>query len=436
MYRKLIEDLKKWKSSAHRKPLIIQGARQTGKTWIMQEFGRTEYKQVAYLFCQENPALESLFNQPFDVERMINGFQMLCGFKIIPEDTLIILDEIQEIPKALTSLKYFCERCPEYHIICAGSLLGIALHKDNSFPVGKVNFLNLYPLSFTEFLTATGKQQMAELILNKNQDSALLSSFSENYKEALRLYFYIGGMPEAVSTWIETNDFKEVRRVQKEILLAYEKDVSKHTSSEMANKIEQVWNSLPGQLAKENKKFLYSAVKESARAREYENAINWLKNAGLITKVHRVTKPGIPLKGYEDFDAFKIFIHDIGLLCSMTELSAKTLLEGNKLFTEFKGSLTEQYVCQQLLSEVGVVPYYWSAKDAKSEIDFLVQMDENIVPIEVKAEINLQAKSLKQYRENHNPEMAFRFSLSDFADHGCLKDIPLYDIAWIKNYPA
>lgn len=434
MYRKLIEDLKKWKNSSHRKPLIIQGARQTGKTWLMKEFGRTEYKQVAYFFCQENPILENLFKQPFDVERMINGFQMICGFKITPGDTLIILDEIQEIPKALTSLKYFYERCPEYHIICAGSLLGITLHKDNSFPVGKVNFLDLYPLSFTEFLMAIGKEQLAKLIMNPNQDTTLLSSFSENYKELLRYYFYIGGMPEVVSTWIENNDFKEVRKLQKEILLSYEMDVSKHTSEEMANKIQQVWDSLPGQLAKENKKFLYNAVKQSARAREYENAVNWLMSAGLITKVHRVTKPGIPLKGYEDFDAFKIFINDIGLLCSMTELSAKTLLEGNKLFTEFKGSLTEQYVCQQLLSEVGVVPYYWSAKDAKSEINFMIQMDENVVPIEVKAEINLQAKSLKQYRETYNPEMAFRFSLTDFVDHGCLKDIPLYDIAWVKNY--
>ncbi|MCF0236987.1 MAG: ATP-binding protein [Sphaerochaetaceae bacterium] len=433
MYRYLIEDLKKWKHSVHRKPLIIQGARQTGKTWIMKEFGNTEYKQSAYILCHDNPILEKLFDQPFDTERMINGFQMLCGFKINSKDTLIILDEIQEIPKAITSLKYFYEYCPEYHIICAGSLLGITLHKDNSFPVGKVNFLNLYPLSFSEFLMAVGKESMAELVSNKKHDTALLTSFAEYYKEILRYYFIIGGMPEVVNTWIETKDFLEVRRVQKEILSSYEKDVSKHTSPEMANKIQQVWNSLPGQLAKENKKFLYKAVKESARAREYENAINWLKNAGLITKVHRVTKPGIPLKAYEDFEAFKIFIHDIGLLCSMTDISAKTLLEGNKLFTEFKGSLTEQFVCQQLLSEVNIVPYYWSAKDAKTEIDFLIQIDENIIPIEVKAETNLQAKSLKQYRETYKPEIAIRLSLADFFDHGTLKDIPLYDIPWIKN---
>ncbi|MCF0237639.1 MAG: ATP-binding protein [Sphaerochaetaceae bacterium] len=424
--------LKTWKNSNHRKPLIIQGARQTGKTWLMKEFGRTEYKNVAYLLCQDNPILENLYSQPFEVERMINGFQIMCGFKINPDETLIIIDEIQEIPKAITYLKFFYEFCPEYHIVCAGSLLGITLNQDNSFPVGKVNFLNLYPLSFTEFLMALGKDSMAELILNKNQDKVLLSSFSESYKELLRYYFYIGGMPEVVNTWIETKDFLEVRKVQKEILTSYEKDVSKHTTPEMANKILQVWNSLPGQLAKENKKFLYKVVKESARAREYENAINWLKNAGLIIKVHRVTKPGIPLKAYEDFDAFKIFIHDIGLLCSMTQISAKTLLEGNKLFTEFKGSLTEQFVCQQLLSEVNTVPYYWSSKDAKSEIDFMIQIDDKVIPIEVKAEINLQSKSLKQYRETYKPEIAYRFSLSDFVDHGTLKDIPLYNFAWIR----
>ncbi|MBD5404092.1 MAG: DUF4143 domain-containing protein [Treponemataceae bacterium] len=437
MYRTLIEDLKEWKNSKHRKPLILQGARQTGKTWLMKEFGRTEYKNTAYLFCQENPGLEALFNAPFDKERLLNGFQLICGFKIEPEETLIIIDEIQDIPKAITSLKFFYEQASEYHIICAGSLLGVSLHKDVSFPVGKVNFLNLYPLSFTEFLLAVGKEQQANLINDLKQDPQILKAFSSEFTEYLKYYFYIGGMPEVVSTWIETKDFSEVRRVQKELLETYANDVSKHTSSEMANKIKQVWDSVPSQLAKENKKFLYSVVKESARAREYENAINWLKNAGLLVKIHRVNKPGLPAKAYEDLDSFKIFIIDTGLLCSMTNLSAKALLEGNTLFTEFKGALTEQYVCQQMLSELKVEPFYWSAKDSTAEIDFIFQNDDEIVPVEVKAEINLQAKSFKVYRDTYNPKTAFRFSLSEFIDHGILKDIPLYDLPfvrkWLKN---
>jgi len=434
MYRKIIYDLKRWKYSPHRKPLILQGARQTGKTWIMKEFGKTEYKNTAYLFCQENPALESLFNAPFNKERLLTGFQMLCGFKIEPENTLIIFDEIQEIPTALTALKFLYEQAPDYHIICAGSLLGIAFHKDISFPVGKVNFLNLYPLSFSEFLTALGKEQQADLINNTEQDCELLKVFSEEFKELLKYYFFIGGMPEVVSTWIETKDFNEVRRVQNELLMTYENDISKHTASEMANRIKQVWASVPSQLAKENKKFLYSVVKESARAREYENAINWLKNAGLLVTIHRINKPGIPLKAYEDLEAFKIFILDIGLLCSMTDLSAKVLLEGNRLFTEFKGSLTEQFVCQQLISELEIRPYYWSAKDGTAEVDFIFQADALVIPIEVKAEINLRAKSFKLYRDTYNPEIALRFSLTDLVDHGTLKDVPLYDLPIIRKW--
>ncbi len=434
MYRKIIEDLKNWKNSQHRKPLILQGARQTGKTWIMKEFGRTEYQNTAYLFCQENQALQNLFEAPFDKERLLNGFQLLCGFKIEPEKTLIIIDEIQDIPKAITALKFFYEHAPEYHIICAGSLLGVSLHEGISFPVGKVNFLNLYPLSFSEFLMAIGKEQHAALINSSNPDAELIKSFSPDFTEFLRYYFFIGGMPEVVSTWIETKDFNEVRRVQKELLQTYENDVSKHTTAEMANKIKQVWESVPSQLARENKKFLYSVVKESARAREYENAINWLTNAGLITKVFRINKPGIPLKAYEDLDAFKIFILDTGLLCSMTNLSAKVLLEDNKLFTEFKGSLTEQFVCQQLISEFGITPYYWSSKGATAEVDFIFQNDDEIVPVEVKARINLQAKSLKQYRETYTPEAAFRFSLSDYVNHGVLKDIPLYALPMIRMF--
>ena len=434
MYRKAIEELKKWKMSPRRKPLILQGARQSGKTWLMKEFGRLEYKSTAYLSCQENPALEALFDAPFDRDRLLNGFQLLCGFKIEKGSTLIILDEIQDIPKAITALKFFCEQAAEYHVICAGSLLGVSLHEGISFPVGKVNFLNLYPLTFSEFLMAIGKEQHASLINAKKADASLVKSFSADFKEFLRYYFFIGGMPEAVSAWVETGDFAEVRRVQKELLRTYENDVSKHTTKETANKIRQVLYSLPGQLAKENKKFLYSVVKASARAREYENAINWLKNAGLLIKVFRTNKPGIPLKAYEDLDAFKIFALDTGLLCSMTNLSAKVLLEGNRLFTEFKGALTEQFVCQQLISEFGIEPYYWSSKDGTAELDFIFQNDDEIVPVEVKAEINLQAKSLKTYREAYTPATAFRFSLADYEDHGVLKDCPLYALPMIREF--
>ena len=281
---------------------------------------------------------------------------------------------------------------------------------------------------------AIGKGQYESLINSKTPDVELIKSFSSDLKEFLKYYFFIGGMPEVVSTWIETNDFNEVRRVQLELLETYKNDVSKHTSPEVANKIRQVWDSVPGQLAKENKKFLYSVVKQSARVREYENAINWLANAGLITKVYRINKPGIPIKAYEDLETFKIFVLDTGLLCSMTLLSARTLLDGNKLFTEFKGALTEQYVCQQLVSEFQIEPFYWSSKDGSAEIDFIFQNDDNVVPVEVKSEINLQAKSLKLYREKYNPATLLRFSLSDYINHGNLKDIPLYAIPMIKNF--
>ena len=434
MYRKAIEQLREWKKSSYRKPLILQGARQTGKTWIMKEFGKKEYKNYAYLFCQENPTLEKLFDEPFNKERLLNAFQLICGFKIEPEETLIIIDEIQDIPKAITALKFFYEQMNEYHIICAGSLLGVSLHNGISFPVGKVNFLNIYPLSFSEFLLASGKTQMHDFINDVNQDTTLLKTFDTYLIEQLKYYFYVGGMPEVVVTWIETKDFGLVRKVQKELLQTYQNDVSKHTTHEIANKIIQVWQSIPSQLAKENKRFVYSVIKESARGREYENAINWLKNAGLLLKVPRVNKSGIPLKAYEDLEAFKIFILDTGLLCCMTELSARVLLEGNRLFTEFKGSLTEQFVCQQLISEFNIKPYYWSEKGGTAEVDFIFQNDDQIIPIEVNAEINRQAKNLKVYNQKYMPQNAFRFSLSDFCDHGVIKDISLYDLPLIKKW--
>lgn len=434
MQRNFINELKKWKESSLRKPLIIQGARQIGKTWIMKEFGRTEYKKTAYIYCQDNPTLENLFNESFNTERILNALQMIVGFKITPEDTLIIFDEIQEIPKALTSLKYFYEQLPEYHIMCAGSLLGITLHNGTNFPVGKVNFMNLYPMTFTEFLIANQKQELADLIQNKNQDKILLTSFKQTYIDMLKLYFFVGGMPEAVLTWIETKDFSLVRKVQKEILLAYENDISKHASTESVNKIKMIWQSIPSQLAKENKKFIYGLVKQGARAREYESSINWLKDAGLLYKIHRITKPNLPLKSYEDLSAFKIYIHDIGLLCSLSGLSAKTLLENDRLFTEFKGSLTEQFVLQELIAECEIIPFYWSNDTSTAELDFIVQFDDEIVPIEVKATTNLQAKSLKQFIQKNNTELAFRFSLADYKENEIIKDIPLYDMPIVKFY--
>ena len=429
MYRKIIHDLKRWKYSPYRKPLILQGARQTGKTWIMKEFGKTEYENTAYLFCQENPALESLFNVPFNKERLLTGFQMLCGFKIEPENTLVILDEIQEIPKALTALKFLYEQAPEYHIICAGSLLGISLHEDISFPVGKVNFLNLYPLSLSEFLTALGKEQQADLINNTEQDSKLLKVFSEDFKELLKYYFFIGGMPEVVSTWIETQDFNKVRRVQKELLITYEHDISKHTTPEMANKIKQIWASVPSQLAKENKKFLYGVIRQGARAREYELAIQWLIDAGIVQKVSRVKEVHAPLKFYEDLTAFKLFLLDCGLFACMAGAPVQQMIVNNDVFKEFKGAFTEQFVLQQLTA-LGLQPYYWSSTSTPAEIDFVVQTPLRTIPIEVKAEENVRAKSLKTYVERH-PEYGLkglRISMLGYENQTWMEDIPLYGI--------
>lgn len=428
MLRLVINDLKKWKNSRRRKPLILQGARQVGKTWLMKEFGRTEYKKYAYITCEDNPILKAAFDLPFDTERILDALQSECGFKITAGDTLIIFDEIQEIPRALTSLKYFYENAPQYHIVCAGSLLGIALHQGTSFPVGKVNFLNVYPLSFAEFLDACGKSELAALITNKNQDTSLLTTLKQNYIDFLKLYYFIGGMPEAVATWIETRDFSEVREVQKEILTAYEQDISKHVPNEMASKIKYVWQSIPSQLAKENKKFVYGVVREGARAREYEAAITWLSDCALVHKIYRTKKIGYPLKAYQDMSAFKLYINDVGLLGALSNLDVHTFIEGNRLFTEFKGALTEQFVCQEMKAATGIDLYYWSAENAMAEIDFIIQQNENIVPIEVKAETNLQAKSLKSYISRYSPNYAIRFSLADYKAEEIIRNIPLYDV--------
>ena len=426
MYRIAIEKLYKWKNSKRRKPLIIEGARQVGKTWLMKEFGKQAYADTVYINFDFNSRMADLFSADLDTDRLIMGLELYAGRKINPDNTLLIFDEVQEVPRALASLKYFYENAPQYHIVCAGSLLGIALHQGTSFPVGKVDFLKLYPLSFSEFLMATGNERFAELL--KKQDYEMITSFKQTYIDALKHYYFVGGMPEAVQSFAESKDFNEVRAIQKRILAAYEQDFSKHAPNEIVPKIRMLWNSIPSQLARENKKFIYGLVREGGRAREYETAIMWLSDCGLVHKVSRVNAAGIPLKAYEDLKAFKLFIVDVGLLGCMTGLRQRTLLDGDDLFVEFKGALTEQYVCQQLktIEDLGI--YYYTNDRGSCEIDFVVDTGEQIVPIEVKAETNLRAKSLKTYRERFEPELSVRTSMADYKKEDWLLNLPLYAI--------
>ena len=426
MYRIAIEKLYKWKNNKRRKPLIIEGARQVGKTWLMKEFGKQAYADTVYINFDSNSRMANLFSADLDTDRLIMGLELYAGRKINPENTLLIFDEVQEVPRALASLKYFYENAPQYHIVCAGSLLGIALHQGTSFPVGKVDFLKLYPLSFSEFLMATGNERFAELL--KKQDYEMITSFKQTYIDALKHYYFVGGMPEAVQSFAESKDFNEVRAIQKRILAAYEQDFSKHAPNEIVPKIRMLWNSIPSQLARENKKFIYGLVREGGRAREYETAIMWLSDCGLVHKVSRVNAAGIPLKAYEDLKAFKLFVVDVGLLGCMTGLRQRTLLDGDDLFVEFKGALIEQYVCQQLktIEDLGV--YYYTNDRGSCEIDFVVDTGEQIVPIEVKAETNLRAKSLKTYRERFEPELSVRTSMADYKKEDWLLNLPLYAI--------
>lgn len=426
MYRIAIEKIYKWKNSKRRKPLIIEGARQVGKTWLMKEFGKQAYADTVYINFDSNSRMADLFSADLDTDRLIMGLELYAGRKINPENTLLIFDEVQEVPRALASLKYFYENAPQYHIVCAGSLLGIALHQGTSFPVGKVDFLKLYPLSFSEFLMATGNERFAELL--KKQDYEMITSFKQTYIDALKHYYFVGGMPEAVQSFAESKDFNEVRAIQKRILAAYEQDFSKHAPNEIVPKIRMLWNSIPSQLARENKKFIYGLVREGGRAREYETAIMWLSDCGLVHKVSRVNAAGIPLKAYEDLKAFKLFIVDVGLLGCMTGLRQRTLLDGDDLFVEFKGALTEQYVCQQLKTVEDLGIYYYTNDRGSCEIDFVVDNGEQIVPIEVKAETNLRAKSLKTYRERFEPELSVRTSMADYKKEDWLLNLPLYAI--------
>ena len=421
-----MEALKAWKEKQDRKPLIIRGARQVGKTWLMREFGKTEYKACVYINFDNNLPMQQLFEGSLQPERLLVGMELFAGHKIDPASTLLIFDEVQEVPRALKALKYFQEEAPQYQIICAGSLLGVALHRGTSFPVGKVEFLDLFPLSFAEFLTALGKGPQAELL--QTGELAMASAFREVYVDCLRQYFYVGGMPEAVHAFAERRDFNEVRQIQRRILDAYEQDFSKHAPNEVVPRIRMLFNSIPAQLAKENKKFIYGLVREGARAKEYELAMLWLTDCGLIHKVHRVSAPLLPLKAYEDLKAFKLFLVDVGLLSCMAGLRQSVLLEGNDLFREFKGALTEQYVLQELKAQSGLQIYYWTAERATAELDFVVDNGEDILPIEVKAETNLQAKSLKVYQEKYQPRRAIRTSMSDYRDEGWLLNLPLWAI--------
>lgn len=431
MKREKLGELISWKSRSSRKPLIIRGARQVGKTWLMKEFGSKCYAKTVYINFEKTKQLRALFTDDFDIHSIIRGLQIETGITIQPDDTLLIFDEIQSAPEAITALKYFFEDAPEFHIIAAGSLLGVALHSGISFPVGKVEFMDLQPLSFPEFLDATGEGPLIEL-LNAG-DWKLITTFKSKYIQRLRQYYYVGGMPEAVLKFSESENYQDVRDIQKQILNAYELDFSKHAPATIVPRIRMVWNSIPAQLAKENRKFIYGFIKEGSRAKEYEMAISWLMDCGQVHKVCRVSKPGFPLKAYEDINAFKLFINDIGLLAAMGDMDAKTLLNGNAVFSEFKGALTEQYVLQQLKSGNETVVYYWSADRSDAEVDFIIQYLSLVIPVEVKAEENLHAKSLKVYYEKYAPAKSIRTSMSDFRVQEWLINLPLYAISQLTT---
>ena len=425
MKRTAIKELYKWKESNDRKPLVILGARQVGKTWLMQEFAKKAYSKYAYVNFEDNDMLRGLFEHDFDIPRIIAGLEWITGVSI-DEDTLIILDEIQEATRGITALKYFAEKAPQYHVMAADSLLGIAMHKNDSFPVGKVDFMHLYPLSFFEFLEAMGESKMVNLLTAK--EWTMTTMFRNQFEERLRQYYFVGGMPAAVSSFATVKSLDKVRTIQKAILEAYERDFSKHAPAIEVPRIRMVWHSIPAQLAKENRKFIYGAVKEDARAKDFELAIEWLKDAGLIYQVNRCKKAQLPLAAYEDFSAFKIFLSDIGLMCAMSNVPAQSLLTGNVLFSDFKGALTEQYVLQQLKVNPSLSIYYWSAENSRGEIDFLLQQEDRILPVEVKAEENLQAKSLRTFVERNPGLQGIRLSMSPYREQDWLTNYPLYSV--------
>ena len=431
MQRRIIQALKKWKLKPNRKPLIIQGARQVGKTWVMKHFGETCFTQTAYINFDHNPRMQTLFSGDYDISRLLLGLKIESGVDIQAEDTLLIFDEIQEVPQALASLKYFYENAPQLHIAAAGSLLGISLHHQVSFPVGKVDFLPLYPMDFHEFLTALGQQDLVQLL--EMCDWPLIAAMKSRYIELLRQYYFVGGMPEAVQTFIDTQNFSEVRQIQRNLLTAYGQDFSKHIADgHTVQRVRALWHAIPEQLAKENKKFIYAHLQKGARSKDYETALQWLRDSGLVHIVPRIKKPHLPLTVYQD-NAFKLYGLDVGLLAAQSGLDAGTLLEGNRIFTEFKGALTEQYVLQQLIASQDNPVFYWASEKGTAEVDFVLQRRQGVMPIEVKAEENLKAKSLKVYAEQFKPEQAIRFSMADYREQEWMTNVPLYSVGAFCN---
>lgn len=426
MYRTAMDALLQWKEKINRKPLIIMGARQVGKTWLMKEFGKTHYEKTAYILFYNNKRMDDVFQADFDIKRILMNLNIESGVTITPGDTLIILDEIQDSPKVLESLKYFCEEAPQYHVVAAGSLLGVTIHEGVSYPVGKVDLLDLYPLNFREFLYAMDEQSLADALATK--DYALIDNFSEKYLFWLKNYYYVGGMPAVVDEFRQNRDYAEVRQIQNDIVRQYEGDFGKHVDARTLPRIRLVWDSVPLQLAKENKKFFFGQIKKGARSSEYEIAIQWLVDCGLIYKVNRVNEPNMPLKAYKSMNAYKLFVLDVGLLGAMSELEAESILEGNDIFIEFKGALTEQYVLQQLISDTRYNPYYFGTEKATFEQDFLIQKGKDIVPIEVKAGENIRSQSLKAYCDKYKPNKAVRFSTLKYMDQGWMENIPLYAV--------
>lgn len=428
--RKIMIDLINWKNDKNRKPLILRGARQVGKTYIIKQFGNENYDGVAYFNFDHDTELYNLFEKTKDPKRILEQLSFIYGKSIIPEKTLIVFDEIQECPNALNSLKYFEEEANEYHIISAGSLLGIRL-SHTSFPVGKVDFLDMFPMTFSEFLKADNCENLVEYMDSINKIDNIPDIFFDRLSEKLKAYFIIGGMPEAVNFWVKEKDMEKVNKIQENILRAYESDFSKHTTNIEANRISIIWNSVPSQISKENKKFLYQVAKEGARAREYEGALNWLKDANIVYKIYNVTKPSMPLISYNDLSAFKIYLNDVGLLRKMTDLDSKIVVEGNKLFEEFKGALTENYVIQTL-SSIGLQPYYFTF-DNRYEIDFMLQYKNEIIPIEVKSSENINNSSLKVYNEKYNPKTRIRFSMRNLNKDDNLINIPLFMVEYMDK---
>ncbi len=428
MERLVFSKLEQWKNSPARKPLVLRGARQVGKTWVMKEFGKRYFKNVAYVNFDNNSAMKTVFEGDFDISRLVLAISAETGISVKAGETLIIFDEVQEVPRALSSLKYFCEDAPEYAVIAAGSQMGVALHQGTNFPVGKVDLLNLYPLSFVEFLMATESESLVSVL--QSCDWNLICSLKARFIRRMKEYFYVGGMPQAVQNFIDEQDWNQVRKIQKTLLDVYQQDFSKYASSELCARLNLVWNSIPGQLSKENKKFIYGQIKKGSRAKDFALAIQWLSDCGLVHLVHGLSKPGYPLKAYEELDAFKIYMNDIGLLCALGETDIKTILDENAFFLEFKGALTEQFVLQQLLSSTDLKLFYYSSPNSSGEIDFVTQIESLVVPIEVKASENLQAKSLKAFHQKWQNDFSVRTSLADFRYYVWLTNSPLF---WIRN---